>query len=145
MSTSHRRVKRLAVTIACLGALGVGAAPASADSVSAYLQRETSLIGPCGGTYFRLQATGLAADPDGWNSLSKYVRTDTGGNFETNVYRRSGVKRYDQYIACSGSRNWRHVFTPTKYVHQFIYQNWLCYGGSCQYLYTNYGSWLAGV
>lgn len=145
MSAPSRRLRRLALTIACVGVLGVAAAPASADSASTYLARETSLIGPCGGTYFTLQTSGLTANPDTWYGTTSYVRVDTGGSLETIVRRRSGVSKYDRYRACSGSSNWRQVDSPTKYKHQFIYQNWLCYDGGCQYLYTNYGSWIAGV
>jgi hypothetical protein len=146
MSPALSRARRvLTIMCASVAVLGATALPASADSASSYLARETSLIGPCGGTYYTVGTTIYTADPNGWNSLSKYVRTDTGGNFETNVYRRSGVSRYHKDYACKNSSNWRRIDTPSKYVHQFIYQNWLCYGGSCQYLYTNYGSWVAGV
>jgi hypothetical protein len=145
MSPALSRARRgLTLMLASLVVLGATALPASADSVSAYLSRSTPLNGPCGGTYFRTQATGLAADPNTWHSGTRVVRVDTSGYFETIVSRRDGVSRYSRIIACKNSSNYRRIDSPTRYVHQFIYQNWYCYGGSCQYLYTNYGGWLAG-
>ena len=146
MSPALSRVRRvLTITIACLSVLGATALPASADSAGTLLARTTPLFGPCAGSYWTVQATGLVANPDGWHGSMSYVRVDVGGIFETIVRRQTGVSRYERVITCQASSNYRRVDSPTKYVHQFIYQNWACYEGGCQYLYTNYGSWLAGV
>jgi hypothetical protein len=137
---------RAALAVATLlTALAVAATPASADEASAYLTRTTPLIGPCGGTWFRTTATGLTADPNNWHSNATFVRTDGGGDFETQVYRENGVNRFDRGIACTSSSRYRQVDSPTRYVHRFIYQNWFCDWGSCQYLYTNKGGWLTGL
>jgi hypothetical protein len=143
VSTRIARALAALVVAGSLAAIAATAAPAA--EVSTYLSRTNYLNEPCSGTWYRVSQTGLTADPNGWHSAAQYVRTDVGGNLETNVYVENGVNRFDRGYACTSSSKYRRIDSPTRYVHRYIYQNWLCYGASCQYMYTNTGSWLAGT
>ncbi|WP_203758004.1 hypothetical protein [Cellulomonas chitinilytica] len=120
---------------------------ANADSAQPYLGWTEKLQGPCGtANTVKYVGTVSFSDP-ATHSVTRYktVTSNEYGNIQTIEYTQNGVTAASVYSGCAPGEGLIKRYNPTAYKHRAIYNNYYCGAASCQYAYTVYGTWVAGV
>lgn len=120
------------------------AMPSQAAEITAYLSWTQNAIGPCVGTTpQKLAYSGMAFSPPA-NVRTKLRKVTTNGNVQTIEYNQNGVTKADIYRFCQNGV-YKETYVPRAYATRTIYQNYLCYGASCQLAYIKTTAWRSGL
>lgn len=137
------------ITIFAAAALCVGLFSTEANAATAqpYLGWTEKLQGPCGTANTVAYAGTVSFSDPTLHSVTKYrtVTSNEYGNIQTIEYNQNGVTQAQVYAGCAPGEGLIRRYNPTAYKHRTIYNNYYCGAASCQYAYTVYGTWVAGV